>query len=309
MAHLIPLDRRAASVWTENGILVFGPRKGGTTLFQHLLDGGDALLVYPEELKLKYFARQLLDMKSAATYLGRSRIPQVTSDHLAIATYLSLWRRAAENGRRWPVADLIRFDAWCLAQSIDDVPPRLAMWCAKEVGGGSRDVVAYWRQRFPRGKVLMIVRDPHAVVRAILNDRRRKERQLSATEIGREVFGALRTLRRQSRYLDDPATHFTVYEDLIADPEREMRKVIAFLQAPWSDIHTRPTLFGEPVVVRTASRATTEVFQSDIDWTEGLTKREQRSVARSMGLIQAIPGASLDYGWLREQIAARSGRV
>ena len=46
--------RTALPAWTENAVLVYGPRKGGTTLLQNLLDGGDHLFVYPDELKLKF---------------------------------------------------------------------------------------------------------------------------------------------------------------------------------------------------------------------------------------------------------------
>ena len=44
--------------WAEHGILVYGPRKAGTTLFQNLLDGGDQVFAYPAELKLKSFVRK-----------------------------------------------------------------------------------------------------------------------------------------------------------------------------------------------------------------------------------------------------------
>ncbi len=44
--------------WVERGVLVYGPRKAGTTLFQNLLDGGDQVFAYPAELKLKSFIRK-----------------------------------------------------------------------------------------------------------------------------------------------------------------------------------------------------------------------------------------------------------
>ena len=43
--------------WIEQALLIYGPRKGGTTLYQNLLDGGAEVFVYPAELKLKYLAR------------------------------------------------------------------------------------------------------------------------------------------------------------------------------------------------------------------------------------------------------------
>ena len=297
-------DHLASIAWLDRAILMFGPRKAGTTLFQNLLDGSDEVLVYPAELKLKHFVRTLRHRNSAASYLERSLVPRVNSSRFSVDRYRALWSDALALDRRWPIGDLIRFDAWCVSQATDRPPVRLSMWCAKEVGGGGhRDILAFWRRVFTPGKALFVVRDPSAVTRAVLNERRRKGRELSAAEIVHETLAPLRVMRRQSRYINDPDVHFTAFEDIVADPQREMAMVAAFLGIEPTSAFARPSVFGEPVVVRTASRPTMEVFRSDASWREGLTRREQRIASAAMRTAALVPWLALDYEALRARIA------
>ncbi len=307
---LRPSDKASGpEAWLDAGVLVYGPRKAGTTLFQSLLDGSDQLLAYPAELKLKYFSRHRGRDMSAASYYARSRVPLVRSERLSADAYKGIWDAAARDGQSRPLANLIRDDALAVVRSTDRPPAHPAVWCVKEVGGGRRDILAFWRRFFAPGKALFIVRDPLKVTRAVLNDRRRKDLRLSVRDIVQEVTEPLRTMRRQMRYLDDPLTHFTAYEELVADPEREMRKVVRFLGLDWSPVFARPTLFGDPVVVRTASRKTTEVFAGEGEsWRDGLTSREQRIVSATARIADALPHLKVDYPALRAEIAARHAR-
>ncbi len=296
-------DRLASADWLDRGVLVYGPRKSGTTLFQTLLDGSDELFAYPDELKLKRRSGRSI---TSDAYLRRCRVASVVSDRLSIEGYKSLWREAGLDGARWPLGDLVRFDALCVVKSIDRPPGHPTLWCAKEVGGGRRDILALWRRMFAPGKALFLVRDPLFTTRAVLNDRRRKGVRLPVSDVVHQVTDPLRTMRRQMRYLDDPDVHFTVYEDLVADPEREMRKVTEFLGIGWSPTFTRPSLFGEPVVVRTASQQTTEVFRPTTkSWRDGLTEREQKIVAVAARIARSLPHLAVDYDALRERIARR----
>ena len=117
------------------------------------------------------------------------------------------------------------------------------------------------------------------VTRAVLNDRRRKERELSVFEIARETIDPLRVVATAARHLGDTGTFAIAYEDLVADTPATMKRVASFLGIPFNEVLTRPTLFGEPIVVRTASRQEKEVFRSDESWHDGLTPRERRIVS------------------------------
>src|SRR5262245_17909461 len=45
--------------WLSNAVLIYGPRKAGTTLLQNLHDGGNDLFVVPSELKLQFLSNVL----------------------------------------------------------------------------------------------------------------------------------------------------------------------------------------------------------------------------------------------------------
>jgi hypothetical protein len=62
--------------WVKRGVLIYGPRKSGTSLLRDLHDGSDQLMVYPYELKLKYLLGDIRrgDPPAAEAYFENSRI-------------------------------------------------------------------------------------------------------------------------------------------------------------------------------------------------------------------------------------------
>src|SRR5690606_32570178 len=207
------------------------------------------------------------------------------------------------DGTTRDVGDLIRFDAWAVFSSLTRAGREPRMWCAKEVGGDTGRIVGLWRQCFPQGRVLLIVRDPMMIARAILNDRRRKGRRPAWPEIVSEVLDAARVVAAEAQMLGDPDVLMVAYEDLVADTAVVMARVAAFLGVNPAPVLSRPTLFGEPVVVRTASRETTEVFRPAASWREGLSVREQRIVAAAATACRLLPRYRVDYESLRRRIA------
>ncbi|MBL8894540.1 MAG: sulfotransferase [Rhizobiales bacterium] len=287
----------ATAAWLDNAVLIYGPRKAGTTLFQNLLDGTDALAVYPAELKLKYFVKNRPDGRLVDAYRARSRVGEIRSPHFSIEKYQALWHDDGDAN----LGELIRRDmANVLASSDRRSEPKL--WAAKEVGGRTATILAEWRRLFPQGRVLFILRDPLMVTRAVLNDRRRKERDLSIWQIARETIDPLRIVATAARHLDDPGAFAIAYEDLVADTPGTMKRVADFLGIPFDEILSHPTLFGEPIVVRTASRAEKDVFRSDEEWDDGLTRRERRIVSGTTQLA-GLAGLRVDYSELRKRLS------
>lgn len=292
--------------WLEHGVLVYGPRKGGTTLFQNLLDGTPEMLVYPAELKLKFFARDGSKMDDIATYYEKSRIATVKSPNFDTDAYEARWAAALREGKLSSFAEFIRFDALAVQQSIGGgASSQPALWAAKEVGGPTDAILANWKRIFPKGKALFIVRNPLMVTRAVLNDRRRKNVRLSIREIIHQALDPLAVVTAQAKYLADPYVHVLAYEDLVADTAGEMKKIADFLGIAYSPVLNTPTIFGEPQVVRTSSRKTTEVFAPVETWNEGLTRRERLAVKLATRFASSKPRYSADYPALRAAIAAK----
>ena len=307
MDRTLSEDRDTLPAWVDRGVLVFGPRKGGTTLFQNLLDGSDEILVYPNELKLKWFTRKPVRMGDVEAYYGKSRIPRVESAALSLDRYHALWREALERRRLAGIADFVRYDAWAVHESCSRPPAEPRMWAAKEVGRDIRDVVALWRSMFPEARTLFITRDPLMVTRAVLNDRRRKDRRLSLAAIAHEVLEPMKVVTAQARMLDAPDIHAVAYEDLVADTHAVMAGVARFLGVAPNPVFETPTTFGEPVVVRTSSRKTTSVFKPAQSWKEGLTRREIAVVTAVRAVARFLPRYNVNYAALRRRLKAGGG--
>lgn len=288
----------ANSNWFENAVLVYGPRKSGTTLLHNLLDGGNDMFVYPEELKLKRLI--LVDWSSsngATLYRKRSRIVHVKSPRLDLVRYVADWDAAIKKGESRPLKEFIRSDVEFVIDSIvGEKPPMPKAWCAKEVGGDTRAVIDWWLRSFEAPRVVFILRNPLMVTRAVLNDRRRKQRRLSIREIVRETWDPIRVLAAQKSLLDRPGIVAISYENLVADPRKTMQQVAAFLGVENGPHLTEPSIFGDPVVVRTASQASAGVFGSDARWQDGLPLRERLIVGMASAIARVMPGLNLNYG-------------
>jgi len=292
--------------WVERGVLVYGPRKAGTTLFQNLLDGGDQVFAYPAELKLKLFIKKPERAKDIEEYYSRSRIPTVDSPHLSQDRYREFWATARKQRTLRGLAEFIRYDAAAVFASCSNAPASVKMWCAKEVGGFSTmKILTAWRAMFPGSKVLFITRDPLMVTRAVLNDRRRKGTRLSLRQIAHQTLDPMRVVTAQSRLLDDRDVFLIAYEDLVADTAGVMAEVAGFLGVSNTPKFNAPTIFSEPVVVRTASRKTTTVFQPASSWKDGLTRREQWTVAAVRRIASLLPRFNVDYAALRQRLRQR----
>ena len=286
--------------WVDRGVLLFGPRKGGTTLLQNLLDGSDRILVYPHELKLKKIARSRELQTSAEAYRDLSWVPKVESPRFSVPRYRALWE---DRPRLEGIGDFVRYDAWAVWQSSTHPPAEPRMWAAKEPGARTAEIVALWRRMFPEGRILLLTRDPLMTVRAVLNDRRRKGVRLSLSEIAEETRQAMKAAASQARLIGDSDVHAVAYEDLVADTPRVMAGIARFLGVPYADIFSRPTAFGEPVVVRTASRESTDVFRSATSWRDGLTWREILAVSATYAAASLDPRCRVNYAALRRRIA------
>ncbi len=291
-----------APAWLEKAILIYGPRKAGTTLYQNLLDGTPGLAAYPVEMKLKFFAHQPLDAPTPVKdYLARSKLKDLTHEGFSTADYLAAWKDVENEAL--PLKALIARDLAALTRARPEMAAA-AQWSAKEVGGDTRRIITARRAMFPAGKVLFIVRRPLMVTRAVLNDRRRKERHLPFWSIMRETYDPMRVVSAQLRLADSPGILTIAYEDLVSDTETVMRAVARFTGLEFTPGMLKPTLLGQDTVVRTASQKTASVFRSEASWSDGLTMREKIIVALTYGLFGLLPAFRVDRRRLEKVIEA-----
>lgn len=288
--------------WVDRGVLIYGPKKGGTTLFQNLLDGSERLLVYPTELKLNRFFRRPDRLRTIAAYLDNSWVPGVETELLSKPRYMELWAQAIRRQELKGLAELTRYDAFAVAQSRAGSAQAYDMWCTKEVGGKTEKVLDTWREMYPEGKAILVLREPAMVTRALLNDRRRKNIRPSLRKIVEYTLNPLRVVKTQAKRLGDGDTLGVAYEDVVADTPGAMARVARFLDIPYDPVLERPTIFGEPVVVRTSSKQTTSVFKSKTSWRQGLTLREIAIVSLARAYARLRPRYRIDYAALRASL-------
>lgn len=290
----------------ENAVLAYGPRKAGTTLLQNLLDS-EAILVYPAELKLKYFVRRGLEVDGAASkYVGRNRVAIATIPRFDNQGYRDGLAALGSSGARG-LKPLIARDLDLVLENLAERSAgRWRWWCAKEVGGNTDGILRWWLDNFDNARIVMIFRDPRMIARAIFNDRRRQNRRLSLRHVYYEIMDPRRVLSRQCAYIDHPKVLPIVYEDLIEDTAAVMRRVAEFLAVPSDPRMTVPTIFGEPVIVATASKASKRVFKEEASWFEGLSRRERMAVRVFSAVAALMPKYRLDYAECLRRIRRRT---
>jgi hypothetical protein len=267
------IDATSLPAWTRRAVLLYGPRKGGTTLVANLLDGGEELVVFPAEVKLKFLIREWLTAGPAAarTYFSHSRVLGQAFPNFDAARYAGLVRSGLGSEAR-DLGELLRADVAAVHACIETKPPEPRLWAMKEVGGDGGRILRLFRHLFLDGKVVLILREPRQVTASVLRDRRRKERRLGPLRLLREIADPIRALQDQAELLDDPSVHALVYENVAGGRlESELDAVCRYLGIERLPVFERPTIFGQSVVTRTSSRPTTEVFVNREPWSAGMS--------------------------------------
>lgn len=317
-------------------VLVYGPRKGGTTLLQSLLDGGQALLMLPDELKLKDMARPGWPWKQSAARRfverGRSFFPdlfRIGSDGKTVrvdetSSFAGLTRAqleeildpetyaaGLEKLLREDVGDkaeLICGDVRAFVASLKGGIGGKSMWGSKEVGGNPKDVVSLFQRCFPEGRIVYLVRQPEFISRSIILNRHRKGKRMSLRSLLHECRDAQNMVN--SGYDLAMRNGLVVsYEALTENPAAVTESICRELGLPADPVHSGPTTLGRPVVVMTSSRQTTDVFRQEADWRKGLTAREVLAIRlfQCLGpLYYRFHGSrKANYGELRAFLAER----
>ncbi len=254
-----------------NAILIYGPRKAGTTLLQQLLDGG-CLYVYPTELKVKQLSKAV--WTDSAQFLQEARL----RDRLLKERIEGFDRSKFEQERECTAdqahslrdALLLTLEAAMKSSPSGDWQG----WAAKEVGGDFDVIFNDWKKMFLEGKLLVILRNPFFVSRSVFRKRYRAEKVLGLKDIWKEIVHPWQVYKAVAARIPRKDLHLVYYEDLVADTEATMRSVSRFLDIAFLPELTYPTMFGRPTVVNTSAKVTTSVFQERKPYWDGLRARE-----------------------------------
>lgn len=244
---------RPADAFTGAAVFVVGYYRSGTSLLLSLLEGHPELVILPGESRWFSVLRPELDRlpepeKTAALHaawirriispaglppfwtLGR---PWEGPDRYALFTRHLLALAAG----RAPRQDLLGVVAAALAATRDD-GSRPRLWAEKTPRQEMQ--VAEILAAYPAARFVHIVRDPRASVASIrrINADHRLE---SVPAAAVELRDSLQTASDNAKALGD--RYLVVrYEDLVAAPEQEMRRVTSMLGLEWADSLVRPAM-------------------------------------------------------------------
>jgi hypothetical protein len=258
--------------FSENAILIIGPRKSGTTLTQSMLDGANEIIVRPNELKIKYFIKEYCQNSEESKinfFKNKRKIHDF--ENLNHEIYLKgITKLNSQN-----LTDLIKDEIALIYDSLHHKPVDIKAWAAKEAGGNITGIVTLWKQLFFNGKIIFVVRNPLMIVRSIIIDGRKKQQRMGFNRILKEVRTASRSLQRIKKHTHKPYCFTVVYEELTENPNTVMKDLCEFLEIGFSEILTQPTVFGISSIVSTSSRDVKYVFKGEKKWYYDLTFREK----------------------------------
>ena len=305
------MGQKTQPCWLDKAVLIYGPRKGGTTLLQNLLDGGGEVFVYPTELKLKVLIREVMAVDNARQrYNALSVARKSAFPNFNTEQYVLSMDSPGPLGDR-TLAHLLCDDvakAW--AAQHRPIPERPCMWAIKEVGGDARAIVAAWRNLNFYNRVILILRDPRMVTRSVITERRRRKVRLGAWDLFQQVLESTRNLYHQFDMVGQPGICAITYEDLVANPGKMMTQVAEFLGVEYSPAFQSPSIFGTPVVTSTASVQSESVFFVARNWHDDLTFFERlavwgsyRALCVASRLVRRRKGRSTpDYAAIRAYV-------
>jgi len=275
-------------------LLIYGPRKSGTTLLQNLIDGNDKIMMIPGELTFSDLDQMILRKEKKTAYLKSFR--SIFRDTIKVG------KRVTKNPgfklERLPKEDLLKMfnpDVYVrgldkLGGSLQDMIKQDAeafakarkkkgykYWASKSVGKNPKEVITSFKALFPESKIILNIRDPKFIVRSIILNRRRLNRRLPVKQIMKECYESQKIYEYYHR-IKGLDVCFVRFEDIIRDAQKEMKRVSKHLGVPFNKVMTRPTIFGKEVNVATASKRSKRIFKSNHKWTYKLTLRERLAI-------------------------------
>lgn len=239
-------------------IFLGGSHKSGTTLLRNLLDGHPEISVLPTDGFGLRFHRKISRFE-----------PEHRGLAMVAAAVANLAMPIAGEPPRWILGGMVEpylrigiiLRALSGSESLGDTPSCMRGFAElfHRISPQTADV-RYWAEKstfncqdapmlarlFPGARFIQIVRHPGAIVAAQKRKQPMKERSFCLQRECEEIFSSLAAGARNRQVLAPDVHHTIKYEDLLSDPEHEMRKICAFLGVAFEECLLKPTVFGQP---------------------------------------------------------------
>jgi hypothetical protein len=303
-------------VFEDRACFIAGSAKSGTTLLMSLFDGHPELMAFPEETA--YFPTVRRKYRDAGREAQMRYLMETAESRLLFARESTQgnrdyshfpreeFRRDFESAARDAAnadRDLlaIMVESYARVQSIK--PETITRWIEKTPA--NRYCLPDIRSRFPNCRVILTMRDPRAVLAAYLLRKRRKGMQFS-------VYDCVSHWRQSAEVALDAGKHsewlkVVKFEDLVRQPDTEMRSICEFLGVAFLPTVLQPTKAGEhwrgnsavkekfsAVDTAPAERWKTSLTPREIGWVEF----HCRDWMNALGYEPCTPSAPVGH-WLR----------
>ena len=222
-----------------------------------------------------------------------------------------------------------------LLTSSDELDPQKVIWAsvlaAQKAQGLSSDGIKQWLYKqpsttkfstsrfedpneiedflnsFPEGKVVYIVRDPRAIYRSreqhFLNRNRKKQTFKICVNDMLTVSASIQKPSELIAKYGENKILVVRYEDVVDSTAESMRLIAEFLEVPWIEQLTEPTLFGRSTSVNAASKGfdsskvekkRTDLWKKSlplwkIAYLESILLRGQEFYPKTWGYINHLP--------------------
>jgi hypothetical protein len=238
-------------------VFICGPPKSGTTLLLSLLDAHPDILVFPEETK---FVPRVMRERENANFaylfertdcrlLVRGKVGKEAGrrdyrdfDGVAFRALCKQYRDAFPNGYGLEDDARALLESLVAAYGAVSGAPSPKIWIEKTPLSelGLLEVFALW----PEAKAIYVVRDPRDVFCSYNAKRMERAREQMSVDEFEQMLQS--SVSAWSRALKQHPLRCCLlrYEDLVLAPEREMRRIAAFLDVRYSELLLQPTRAG-----------------------------------------------------------------
>ncbi len=271
-----------ADTFDDNCIIVAGSGRSGTTLLREMLDRHPSIACGPETAILCDFLnpRQIADEWG----IDQTLIGSLRRDAPSMPAFASRFFR--EHAKR-------------------EGKPRWADKTPRNIRNLHRILA-----NFPNAKIIHIIRDGRDVACTLRNHPKEMIRggKVVPTNINRPIWRCARRWRndvaRGLVYKDHPRCFTIHYEQLIAEPEAQLRALCTFLDEPFADQMLEPTTKREPGerFLNNANAADTISTKSLARWKRDLSQAEREDVSRIAGQLLIALGYTQSNDWVNESI-------
>lgn len=284
-------------------VLIYAPRKSGSTLLHNLLDGHSNVISIPGEVKLTKIVSSEKEIKergffdwfcehgvsflnyeilsgSNEIYKKLGNLDKKTIEkNFNVEKFIELFWQKAEHCKfsdknNTNLTAVFNHFLQCYISATNSETSQKKYIIFKEVGGNPVLVLLLFKSIFPEGKVILNTRSTVYTTRSIILDRSRKGISLSFKKVIMELLEA-NTINQVIHSINTNAninTYWTSYEKIITNTEKEMKTLTKFLNIEFEDSLLIPSVLSCDTIVVTSSKKTTEVFSSQLTekWDSGL---------------------------------------